>query len=87
MVRMLSFLNVLTTLTLMFMFFQTGSCRELIMRSSKGVDHFATSFVSRRFQESREVMELDYEDAGPNINERSGFTQPLPSQEPPASRH
>ncbi|KAI3799139.1 hypothetical protein L1987_34429 [Smallanthus sonchifolius] len=84
MVRLLSSLKVFTALTLMFLFFQTGSCRELIMRSSKGVDHFATSVVSNRIQESREVMELDYEDAGPNINDRSGFTQP---QEPTAPRH
>ncbi|KAL4577264.1 hypothetical protein LXL04_013369 [Taraxacum kok-saghyz] len=75
MVQLLSFLKVISTITLLFLFFQTGSSRELILRSSKGVYHFATT---RPFHESREMMQLDYEDAGPNTNKKSGVPQ-LPS--------
>ncbi|KAI3520851.1 hypothetical protein L2E82_33448 [Cichorium intybus] len=83
MVRLLSFLMAFTTTTLLFLFIQTGS-GELILRSSKGVDHFSTTAASHSFHESREMMELDYEDAGPNTNKRSGFTQLPPSPEAPA---
>ncbi|MFS8011305.1 hypothetical protein Hanom_Chr14g01307481 [Helianthus anomalus] len=80
MIRLLSFLKVFFIIvTLMFLFFQTGSGREPIMRSSKGV-------ASHPFQESEEIMKLDYDDARANTNGRSVFTQPLPSQEPPTPR-
>lgn len=77
MVRLLSFLKVFSTTTLLFLFFQNGkliisgfnplnssiiislihsscSCnvgsgRELILRSSKGVDHFAITAASHPF--------------------------------------
>ncbi|KAL7612804.1 hypothetical protein Lser_V15G07671 [Lactuca serriola] len=81
MVRLLSFLKVFSTTTLLFLFFQNGSGRELILRSSKGVDHFAITAASHPFHESREMMELDYEDAGPNTNTKSGF---IPIPEAPA---
>ncbi|CAH1437615.1 unnamed protein product [Lactuca virosa] len=61
--------------------FSQGSGRELILRSSKGVDHFAITAASHPFHESREMMELDYEDAGPNTNTKSGF---IPIPEAPA---
>ncbi|KAI7741404.1 hypothetical protein M8C21_000864 [Ambrosia artemisiifolia] len=83
MVRLLSFLKVFIIVTLVFQFFQAGTSRELVMRSSKGV---ATTVASHMFQESEEIMKLDYDDAGPNTNDRSVFTQPFPTQEPPSPR-
>ncbi|GKA09656.1 hypothetical protein Tco_0688987 [Tanacetum coccineum] len=84
----LSFIKVFTIMTLLFLFFQYGSARELSMRSSEGVvNHVATTAASHTFQESRELItELDYDDAGPNTNKRSGFTQTLPSPGYPSSR-
>nr|XP_043635080.1 uncharacterized protein LOC122606183 [Erigeron canadensis] len=83
MVRLSAFLKVFTTVTLVFLFFQTGSGRELTMKSSNAVDHYATTTTSNMFQKSRDMVELDYEDAGPNTNKRSGLPQPLPSPDPP----
>nr|GEY82182.1 hypothetical protein [Tanacetum cinerariifolium] len=84
----LSFLKLFTVITLLFLFFQYGTGRELIVRSSKGaVNHVATTGASHTFQESKELItELDYDDAGPNTNKRSGFTHNLPSPGSPSSR-
>ncbi|KAI3669988.1 hypothetical protein L6452_41539 [Arctium lappa] len=77
--------KALAVVAVLILFLSTGFSREL-MRSTETGDVFATP--PALFQESegimREMIELDYEDAGPNTNKRSGLNLPPPNPEAPA---
>ncbi|KAF5792038.1 hypothetical protein HanXRQr2_Chr09g0401521 [Helianthus annuus] len=72
-----------TIVAIMFLLLSTGFSRNL-MRSTTSGDGFASppSPFEESEGKSREMIELDYDDAGPNTN-RSGVLLPTPEPAAP----
>ncbi|GJT29070.1 hypothetical protein Tco_0909345 [Tanacetum coccineum] len=73
-------------MALMFLLLSTGFSRKL-MQSTTSDDGFARLASVNEKNEgpnTRVMIELDYEDAGPNTNKRSGLIMPTPDPEVPA---
>ncbi|KAI3784842.1 hypothetical protein L1987_43948 [Smallanthus sonchifolius] len=75
-----------TIVALLFLLLSTGFSRKLMQSTTTG-DGFASPSPPSPFEESggksREMIELDYDDAGPNTN-RSGVILPTPDPDAPA---
>ncbi|KAL4581771.1 hypothetical protein LXL04_006299 [Taraxacum kok-saghyz] len=72
-------------IAVLFLLLSTGLSRELIGSTMAG-DSFApppSLFEENREGITRDMIELDYEDAGPNTNKRSGFVLPSPDSVAP----
>ncbi|KVH92699.1 hypothetical protein Ccrd_005264, partial [Cynara cardunculus var. scolymus] len=78
--------KVFAIIAVLTLFLSTGFSGELMRSTETTGDVFATP--PALFQENegirREMIDLDYEDAGPNTNKRSGLNLPTPDPEAPA---
>ncbi|KAL7606109.1 hypothetical protein Lser_V15G20518 [Lactuca serriola] len=76
--------NAFAIIAILFLLLSTGFSRELKKSTTIG-DSFASppSPVEESEGTTRVMIELDYEDAGPNTNKRSGFILPSPDSAAP----
>ncbi|KAK1421941.1 hypothetical protein QVD17_24714 [Tagetes erecta] len=71
---------------LFFLLLSTGFGRKMTPSSTThdGYAYASPPLIEEMGGRSREMIELDYDDAGPNTNKRSGLNLPVPHPDPEA---